>query len=613
MSLVAVINGVFGVVQAVKAVGDVINQLGALPSSAGQGSPSKGSMACCANPNAIPQKIIHKAQLKRALAQLKNQVFESDAVDHHEAFEIDPLIDVLQSITQMSQEKVNDDSVEHDQRAHERLRGHVSVVSELFKHLKGKAEDDDDRNAPLSKILDLLIQAVDGEQTHSNVLDLVQAHHADLDDFKGLFQDLLTSSEPSFDSALTEDVSEESAVESPRAEDSEEGALNALFNVRTLDQDVLKDFLKEFQARQKDSVENEMPTESFEKLMKDVQKVLISFDPKEAASVDTLLDSQFAHLSLGDSAARTIQRVTRGWLARLARNARKAAITMMQALFRENATRGALPPEVKSDASDRAFAELPNAALEDATAQESDATVEVRSNDKFGSNDAPLREDVQGLIESLRGAFQRSSVRHVVLVILSALATAPAVQPYWAFLLSMITTSSQMQMLPYGIGALALMGVILLARHHFEAQALILSSPDEKSFFTPKTTDNIQTLHRRNGWLQIGLGALFLGVAGYAVYVQWPLIASVFVSSSLLVQGLMVALPALLMVAAVYFGVQDFKHHGEINNLLKSIPSNHTETVLNTSRPFIAAPSAAPPAAPSAAVREAENLSAAHP
>ena len=43
----------------------------------------------------------------------------------------------------------------------------MSVVSELFKHLKGKAEDDDDRNAPLSKVFDLLIQAVDGEQTHS--------------------------------------------------------------------------------------------------------------------------------------------------------------------------------------------------------------------------------------------------------------------------------------------------------------------------------------------------------------------------------------------------------------------------------------------------------------
>jgi hypothetical protein len=562
MSLVAIINGVFGVVQAVKAVGDVISQLGALPSSAGKGSPPR--VACCANPNPIPQQtlVTHKVQLKRALAQLKNQVSGSGAVDHHEAFKIDPVIDVLQSITQMSQDKVNDDTVVHGEDAHISLRGHVSVVSELFKHLKGKAEDDDDRNAPLSKVFDLLIQAVDGEQTHSKLLDLVQAHHADLDDFKGLFQDLLTSSEPSSDSALTEDVSEESAVESPRAEGSEEGALNALFNVRTLDQDVLKGFLKELQDHQGGSAQDNIPAKMFEKLMKDVQKVLISFDSEEAASVGALLDPKFAHLSLDSEA------------------------TMMQAIFSENSAHRKLSSEVASEANDQA------------------------SSTKAGPIDARLRGNVQTLIASLRGAFQRSSVRHVVLVILSALATAPAVQPYWAFLLSMITTSSQMQMLPiYGIGALALIGVLLLAQHHFEARALISSSPDEKSFFTPKTTDNIQKLHRRNGWLQIGLGALFLGVAGYAVYVQWPLIASVFVSSSLLVQGLMVALPALLMLAAVCFGVQDFKHHGEINNLLKSISSNHTGTVSNRSRSSITASPAAPPVAPAAAVREAAALS----
>ena len=81
-------------VQAVKAVGEVIRKLDALPSSAGKGSPPKGPMACCANPNPIPQQtlVTHKVQLKRALAQLKNQVSESDAVDRHEAFEIDPVI-----------------------------------------------------------------------------------------------------------------------------------------------------------------------------------------------------------------------------------------------------------------------------------------------------------------------------------------------------------------------------------------------------------------------------------------------------------------------------------------------------------------------------------------
>ena len=284
---------------------------------------------------------------------------------------------------------------------------------------------------------------------------------------------------------------------------------------------------------------------------------------------------------------------------------------------------------MKSDASDRASAELPKAAL--SAALETAAATMIQAifrghlvrkepeivagskvddhfkipavnEDKAGAIDAPLRENVQTLIASLRGAFQRSPVRHVVLVILSALATAPAVQPYWASLLSMITTSSQMQMLPiYGIGALALIGVLLLAQHHFEARALISSSPDEKSFFTPKTTDNIQKLHRRNGWLQIGLGALFVAVSVCAVYVQWPLIASVFVSSSLLVQGLMVALPALLVLGAVYFGVQDFKHHRKINDeIAEFIPKTRfdgTATAASPSVDLVSTASAVPAAA----------------
>ena len=74
-----------------------------------------------------------------------------------------------------------------------------------------------------------------------------------------------------------------------------------------------------------------MPIELFEKLMKDVQKVLISFDPEEAASVDTLLDPKFAHLSLRNySAAKTIQD---GWLAWLTRNTRKAAVTIVEDYF----------------------------------------------------------------------------------------------------------------------------------------------------------------------------------------------------------------------------------------------------------------------------------------
>ena len=130
-------------------------------------------------------------------------------------------------------------------------------------------------------------------------------------------------------------------------------------------------------------------------------------------------------------------------------------------------------------------------------------------------------------------------------------------------------------MLPiYGIGAFALVGLILIARQHFKAYKAIKSSKNEQA--ESPNLALLQILHRRNGWAQIALGALFVGVAGCATYVQWPLITSVFMGASMVMQGLMVALPALLVIAVVYFGVQDFKDHGRIHDAINQIGSAHS-------------------------------------
>ena len=420
MSLMAVINGVFGAVQAAKAVGDVIYRLEkkVLP-SAGTGSPPRGLVPCCGNPNPITQQILltHKVRLKGALTQLKHQLSASDAVDHHEAFKIDPLIDVLQSITRMSQDKVNDESVEHDQSAHERLHGHVSVVSELFEHLKGKAEDGSDRHAPLSKILDLLIQAVDGEQTHSKLLDLVQAHHADLDDFKGLFQDLLTSSEPAV-AALSAGNSEGGAEGAAEAL-----ALNNLFNVNaldTLDEDALLGFLKELQAHQNDENAENIEDELFGKLMRSAQEAFVSRHTGNDASGDA---GAALRALLGEESGLLIE----------------AAREVIDEVIEDDVV-----PTENRNVFERVVDAVGNIFEPDPSDDEhapSDLAVHADS-------DAALAHDIQDLIPSLSKAFQRAPVRHVGLVILSALATAPGVQPYWASLLSMITASSQTPMLP---------------------------------------------------------------------------------------------------------------------------------------------------------------------
>ena len=63
-----------------------------------------------------------------------------------------------------------------------------------------------------------------------------------------------------------------------------------------------------------------------------------------------------------------------------------------------------------------------------------------------------------------------------------------------------------------------------------------------------KTT---QALYAKAQWLtMLGLCLSVLCLSA-AVYVQWPLISSVFLSSSLLIQGLMVALPSVCVVGVM--------------------------------------------------------------
>ena len=479
MSLVAIMKGVFGVVESVGVIRRLVDGLDSTPSAVGQQKPI---FSCCGQPQGkgAPQRS-PKFALMDALWALNNKVKGAGAPTKHTDFDLQAVLGVLDGLTaELTARGVDDSHVQH-----------FNVLRALLRHLEGKAKDSEDRNTALSGVLQLMSDVLHGsDEISQDLLTLIQ--HPSSPHFESLFQDVLTSSEP--------------AVSAPSAGDSEvraeEGALKDLFNVDTLDKDILLGFLSKLQAHQND---------------------------EESA-----------------------QKIKSGLFGKLMRSAQEAFVSR----------------HTDDDASAEA-----HAALRALLGKNSNVLIETAREVSHDDSDEELIGDTQKLILSLSKAFhQRAPMRHVGLVMLSALATVPGVQPYWASLLSMITASSQTPMLLIcGIGALALGGLILLARQHFKAYKAIKSLNNA----LPESANLalLQKLHRRNGLAQIALGALFVGVAGFATYVQWPLIASVFMGASMVVQGLMVALSALLVIAVVYFGVQAFKDHGKIHDVIRSAHS----------------------------------------
>ena len=156
---------------------------------------------------------------------------------------------------------------------------------------------------------------------------------------------------------------------------------------------------------------------------------------------------------------------------------------------------------------------------------------------------------------------------NIGLMLISVGAAVCALQPYWSTIIAPFLNHLILPLTPttvpiYIVSALFVGAWLLMAGQTFSyfrrfstdqnfLTASRKSDHGSQNIYRAQLMGTIKALYRKICWLiMLGLCLSVLCLSA-AVYAQWPLISSVFLSSSLLVQVLMVALPSVCVVGVM--------------------------------------------------------------